>query len=273
MASSLPETRVQPSDDVLRAFSATECPTPLPGGAGHSWRSGNLVLKPGGGMLHDWLCTALDGLTWRGVRVAAPVPAASGSWSHEGWTASTWLHGSEADWNDHSTLTAVLEAGRAFHECVAHLPRPRPLDDRSDWWALADRTAWGERTSPYPSELADVARRLAKVLEPLGPSQLVHGDLTGNVLLARDRAPAVIDVSPYWRPTAYAEGVVVADALCWHGADRDAVERAGVSRSAVARALLFRIATTAEQVAETGIRSQVPDEARRYQRAADLIDA
>lgn len=273
MAGLLHEPGPQPTDHVLRAFRATDCPTPLPGGAGQSWRSGNLVLKPGGGMLHDWLCTALDGLKCNGVRVAAPVAAMDGSWSHQGWTATTWLRGYEADWNDQTTLTAVLEAGRAFHECVAHLPRPPYLDERNDWWALADRTAWGERTSSYPPELADVARRLAAVLEPLGPAQLVHGDLTGNVLVARGLAPAVIDVSPYWRPTAYAEGVVVADALCWRGADRASVERAGVSRSAVARALLFRLATTAEQVAETGIRTHVPDEARRYQRAADLIDA
>ena len=55
-------------------------------------------------------------------------------------------------------------------------------------------------------------------VEPLGADQLVHADLTGNVLLTRDAPPGIIDISPYWRPPAYAEGIVVADAMCWHDA-------------------------------------------------------
>jgi hypothetical protein len=39
------------------------------------------------------------------------------------------------------------------------------------------------------------------------------------VLLSDGLAPAVIDMSPYWRPTAYAEAVVVVDALLWRRAD------------------------------------------------------
>jgi hypothetical protein len=72
----------------------------------------------------------------------------------------------------------------------------------------------------------------------------VHCDLTGNVLFANGLAPAIIDISPYWRPPAYAEGVVVADALCWHDAQASLADDLGVPRSAVARALLFRLLTT-----------------------------
>ena len=42
----------------------------------------------------------------------------------------------------------------------------------------------------------------------------MHGDLAGNVLLVTDAPPSVIDFSPYWRPPSYAEGIVMADALC-----------------------------------------------------------
>ena len=31
-------------------------------------------------------------------------------------------------------------------------------------------------------------------------SQLIHGDLTENILFAEGLSPAVIDFSPYWRP-------------------------------------------------------------------------
>ena len=51
------------------------------------------------------------------------------------------------------------------------------------------------------------------------PSQLIHGDLGGNVLFADGEPPAVIDFSPYWRPAGLALAVAAVDALTWSGAD------------------------------------------------------
>ena len=106
---------------------------------------------------------------------------------------------------------------------------------------------------------------------PLGPSQIVHGDLTGNVLVAPGAPPAVIDISPYWRPPEYAEGVVIADALCWHGASASVLGEVGVSVTAVARALLFRLGAT-DELLLAGLATVDPQvEAERYGRAAALI--
>ena len=52
-------------------------------------------------------------------------------------------------------------------------------------------------------------------------SQVIHGDLTANVLFEAGLPPAVIDFSPYWRPAGFALAVIVADALVWGGADRE----------------------------------------------------
>jgi hypothetical protein len=76
-----------------------------------------------------------------------------------------------------------------------------------------------------------------------GPSQLVHGDLTGNVLFAAGLPPAVIDFSPYWRPTGFASAVVVGDALLWEGADVSlltAVAHVEDFPQLLVRALIFR---------------------------------
>ena len=78
------------------------------------------------------------------------------------------------------------------------------------------------------------------------PSQLVHGDLTGNVLFAGGMAPGIIDFSPYVRPAAYAIGVVISDAITWEGADLSLLE--GVSGrpemgQCLVRALIFRHVT------------------------------
>ena len=99
----------------------------------------------------------------------------------------------------------------------------------------------------------------------------MHADLTGNVLFSPRLPPAVIDISPLWRPPAYAEGVVVADALCWHGAQASLLDQAGVSVPAVARALLFRMATTNQAAFSGGGVVDLDDEARRYDRAAEAI--
>ena len=99
----------------------------------------------------------------------------------------------------------------------------------------------------------------------------MHADLTGNVLFSPTLPPAVIDLTPYWRPAEYAEGVVIADALCWHGAQASLLDQTGVSGAAVARALLFRMATTSQAVSAGAPRVDVEDEAQRYHRAAGAI--
>ena len=134
--------------------------------------------------------------------------------------------------------------------------------------------AWGEISIQIRPEFADLSRRLDAATEPpaaLGASQIVHGDLTGNVLVSPSLLPAIIDVSPYWRPTEYAEGVVIADALCWHRARPSLLEQAGLSVAAVARALLFRMATTSLAATAGDATVDIDDEARRYEQAARSI--
>jgi len=138
--------------------------------------------------------------------------------------------------------------------------------------AIADRVVWGELRSHFLPEFVDLAGRLEAALEPLGDPQVVHADLTRNVLFAPGLAPAVIDISPYWRPPTYGEGVVLADALCWHDASAGLLERAGVSGPAVARALLFRMATTNEAVVSGIGGVNLHDELRRYRNAVEAID-
>jgi hypothetical protein len=91
------------------------------------------------------------------------------------------------------------------------------------------------------------------------------------VLFSPGAPPAIIDISPYWRPPEYAEAVVIADALCSQGAPASVLYEAGVSVAAVARALLFRLVTTNELLL-ADLATVDPDaEAERYERAAALI--
>jgi uncharacterized protein (TIGR02569 family) len=249
---------------VLHAFGGNGSARPLDGGQGTSWAAEDLVFKPDGGPGHEWLAGAFADVVPDGFRLAMPVCTSDGAWVFEGWSATRWVQGLEPDYSRIPTWRAILGAGRAFHRAVAHLDRPDFLDARQDWWARADRAAWGERAIRFRPEFAALARRLQGALEPLGRPQIVHGDLTNNVLFAPGLPPAIIDISPYWRPPDYAEGIVVADALCWHDAPASLWETLDVPVAAVARALLFRMATTNERVASGAEAVDLEDQARRY---------
>ena len=133
--------------------------------------------------------------------------------------------------------------GELFHRALADVPEPELVGRRTDRWAVADRVAWGE----IPAEQFLHVEHLSELVaarQPLeAPRQLVHGDLTGNVLFAEGLTPAIIDFSPYWRPTAYPSAIVVADALVWEGADEtllDAVSHLPSFPQFLVRALIMR---------------------------------
>lgn len=264
--------RRAPTGRTLRAFGLTEVPTPLPGGQGTSWVSGGVVLKPvTSPEFQDWLGSVLGGIPDDGFRLARAVPTRDGGWTFEGWSATYKLAGVAPDHARNPAWQEILQAGRSFHRATAGLPQPEFLAGTDSWWSRADRRAWSGDWGTVSPALARLVARLHQPGLDLGPAQVVHGDLTMNVLLEPGRAPAIIDVSPYWRPPAYAEGVVLADALCWHGAPGSLLDDLGVPVAAVAQALLFRALTTQER-ADAGVGLGTFDaEVARYEAAAAAI--
>ena len=96
----------------------------------------------------------------------------------------------------------------------------------------------------FTAELDEPRPLLARRRAVEVASQLVHGDLGGNVLFDDELPPAVIDLSPYWRPAPYADAIVVADAVAGEGAPDELVD-AHLRRHGeqlLLRAVLFRVA-------------------------------
>jgi uncharacterized protein (TIGR02569 family) len=210
------EPKVPPAE-VLSAFGVRGSPSRLEGGQGGSWRAGNVVLKPLDLAEEElaWQAEVFASISCDGFRVAHPLRAHGGSFVVDGWCAWEAVEGR----HEAGRWAEIIAVGERFHAALAKVPRPHFSARRSDPWAVGDRVAWGELP---PSEFTHVKHleRLVSALEPIAaPSQLVHGDLTGNVLFDDELPPAVIDLSSYWRPTAFASAIVVADALVWEGAD------------------------------------------------------
>lgn len=240
----------RPQSHILTAFGASLPVDHISSGQGTTWLARNMVLKP--------LDMTAEQLYWQAeivklliatgealvLRLAAPLPAKDGTLIVDGWTAWDRLDGTSEHierWDD------IIAAGNRFCELTQHIPRPSFLDARQDPWAVADRIAWGEQSAESVMHVRFVPtllKALASRLPVHELSQLIHGDLTGNVLFSPDKAPAVIDISPYWRPPSYATAVVLVDALTWEDAPLDWARGYLVNMvqlQAFIRALLFRI--------------------------------
>ncbi len=226
-------------EPVLAAFDVGGRPEPLSGGMGQSVRVGDVVLKPAGDEAEaSWLAQLQHDLRPVGLRTPRPRRAADGRWVVDGWSATAYLAGDgrPGRWAD------TMAAGRALHAALRAEPRPELLDRRTHRWAVADRVAWGEATA----DLGPVGERLTARRRPLDlPRQLVHCDLSGNVLFHDSEPPAVIDLSLYWRPPPYAEAIVAVDAFLWYDAEPgvlDMVEHEHATQLLL-RATVFRLCT------------------------------
>ena len=204
---------------------------------GRAMVAGDIVFKPVEDEAEStWVAEVLSTLVSDDIRIARPLRSGDGRWVVDGWTAWERIGGRPAlRWND------ILAAGRALHAATRTVDRPDVLDTRDHPWARADRMAWGEERG---SDVRVAEPVLARV-RPLDlESQVVHGDLTGNVLFAAGERPGIIDFSPYWRPPGWALAVVVVDAVVWHGAPfalADALADEPEADQLLARATLFRL--------------------------------
>ncbi|TDE26506.1 TIGR02569 family protein, partial [Nonomuraea mesophila] len=257
-----PETG-RPPEEVLDAYGAEGPPVWL----GGAWRVGDLVVKQVEFLPETlWRAEVLSALPGApAFRVARPVRARDGAWTACGWEAARLVPGEP----DVSRQDDVLRAGAAFHEAIAHLPRPAFLDVRDDPWSYGDRVAWEEL--PGPSGGAGLLEPLVRARRPVDlPSQAVHGDLPGNVLFAGGLPPAIIDWPVYWRPPSWAAAVAVVDALCWYGASPKLAERwAHLPEwgQMLIRALVYRIVT---HEALAGPAAWTPEHLSAYRPVIDL---
>ncbi|WP_129668040.1 TIGR02569 family protein [Phytoactinopolyspora endophytica] len=262
-----------PSRETLASFGVpTDGLRPLDGGQGTSWRAGDLVLKPVDNPVETgWRAEVLASIAeTEEFRVARPARTLDGRWTADGWQASYAVTGQE----DHGRPDDVLRAGAAFHSAVRTLPRPSFLDTRDDPWTFGDRMAWEESPVIGSDAVLSLLEPLAAQRCPVDlPSQVVHGDLLGNVLFAEGHAPAVIDWPVYFRPPQWAAAVVVCDAMTWYKAPPDLADRwshLAEWKQMLVRALIYRIAT---DDAASGFSGPPPSITEAYRPVIEAVGA
>jgi uncharacterized protein (TIGR02569 family) len=213
-----------------------------------------------------WQAGLFASISCDGFRVPEPLRAKDMSLVVDGWCAWQAVQGR----HEARRWPEIIAVGERFHAALVAVPRPEFIARRTDAWAIGDRVAWGELAADKFSHVKHLAR-LRSALQPVtAPNQLVHGDLTANVLFEERLPPAVIDLAPYWRPPAFASAIVIADALVWEGADEsllEAVAHVDDFDQYLLRALIYR------SVSDRLLRPDGPirrDDADPYLPAVDL---
>lgn len=276
------------SPAVLQAFGISGSPVPLAGGQGRSVLAGETVLKAVDDPIEvEWVMgiqhqVLRDKDKASGYRLAEPLMTADGCYVADGWSAARLISGQpgpKGRWEE------VLNASRAFHKDLERIVRQPPvfLEQRSHRWAKADRVAWSEDVEHKRDVVADldgVFTRLKELRRPVpeteGRSQIIHGDLSGNVLLTstpQNISPGIIDVSPYWRSVEYAEAMLVADGLLDFGEGEELIRlvgRDGYRLQMLVRALMFRVVAWSERCKEVG-RPIDAEYRKSFERAFELV--
>lgn len=268
-------TPERPAATILEAFGlGDKSLSHLGGGEGRTWAAGDTVLKPVSDTEEAaWVAGVMAGLPEQGFRVSRPRRSVDGRWAVDGWSAWNRVAGEHdfvGRWPD------VIAVGELFHAQLRAVPRPPFLDRRRSPWDAGDRAAWGEEPLALRSpELRRLVERFQALLRPLRlSSQVIHGDLPGNVLFADPLPPAVIDFSPYWRPAGFAAAIVVVDAIAWYGADEallDSVQHIEDIDQLLARAAIYRI-VTADRFATSAGRRYVEANVAAYEPLAALVE-
>ncbi|MGS2806107.1 TIGR02569 family protein [Nocardia sp. MW-W600-9] len=258
-------TSVEPPEHVRATFGLREVTPVSLGDWDGGWRLGDVVLSPVADHARAaWSAKVRETLAVDGLRVARPVRATDGRYVVSGWRADTFVDGAPEPRYDE-----VVSVSLRLHKATAQLERPRFLVQPPvapwvdvDVFVAADRAAWESvplrslraggvpiAATPDGQRSLELIGQLATLRKPVrGPDQLVHGDLFGTVLFAGAHTPGLTDITPYWRPAAWAAGVVVVDALAWGGGDDGLLDRWSSLPEwpqMLLRALIFRLAVHA----------------------------
>ena len=181
-----------------------------------SWRCGDLVVKP--------LDLSIEEVRWRGALFEAARERRLSRLAAARRSATAGVPGSTcAGEHRERAWSEIIAVGERFHAAIVGRRRGRRF------WISAQTTGRSASASPgvsfrprsslTSSTCRDSQRRSGRSTRPRASSCTATSPATCSSRTTLP--PAVIDFSPYWRPTGFASAVVVGDALLWEGADAD----------------------------------------------------
>ncbi|KAF5019724.1 hypothetical protein F66182_8267 [Fusarium sp. NRRL 66182] len=230
---------------VMRAFGVATRPKRIEGGRGLCFHAADTILRPSDdNQESDFvaeMCKSITALKPTEYRLSFPLQTVHppSTYIYQGWTAWTFVSGEAAP---KGKFEIILKTCRAFtaHLGKLHCEKPEFLSTRQNRFTEADLVTWEEKTLDEVDKIStDILSRIQPTLQQLVAlrkplqnvkNQLIHGDLTGNILFDPMLPPGIIDITLYWRPAEYAEAIIVADGLMWLDQGRELLETYGTDQ-------------------------------------------
>lgn len=257
------------NQDITKAFGVKGNPTKLDGGEGTSYRVEDIVFKPAYSIEEtSWVAELLLGIDEDSFRISRPIRSKTGSWVYKGWQASKYEVGEE----NKKKWTEKIDISRRLHGVIKDIERQPFIGRRNNPWEAADKDVWRGKFNFNEEITSETTRLTALFSEVKLSSQLIHGDMTGNVLFHETLPPLVIDFSLYWRPSEYALAIIIVDSIVWDDAPEtllDEMENTHSNNQLLIRAALWRIKVT-DLVSKSN--NSLVKEVSHYRNLIDLIE-
>lgn len=230
--------------DILDLFGISGKIEKLAGGQGQSVRVGDFVLKPIEEVAkYSWIGEVLESILTYDLAIAQPVRSKKGNFVENGYGVTQYITGD-------FFAGRIEEKIKACQKLNQLLQSVRPPEDWIRWsspWQLANRIAWEETTLPDNTDIQsrEIIEAIKAEYKPIDLSkQLIHSDLAGNILF-KGTTPVIIDFSPEFRPSAYAEVLLITDSIAWHQEKAESLwilpYPKGLIRQLALRAIVFRL--------------------------------
>jgi len=220
----------------------------LEGGSGHAYRFGDVVIKQ---VLDTeeskWSSELLNKIPISSeILIAKPVKAKSGSWVIENWAATTYIKSAHIknNWQDR------LNASRKFHALLKNYAWNVALRPKRHRFSYANSIVWGDISfeNMFNGKIGAYIKQIFSFFKHINcNNQIIHSDLCGNTLFTENKIPVIIDFSPAFRPTAYAEAIIVCDGIAWENAPLELIDilNAKDRDQYILRAINFRLIVAA----------------------------
>lgn len=236
------------SEEILNSFHLSGDIVPLRGGQHTSVRVNNAVLKPVDDIQHcEWLLSIINNLNPHGYRVSKPIRSRYGTFVAKGWACTHYERGRDIK----GQIKEKLQVSRLFHHDLSSIPFG-DIPHIDNPWSKGHRIAWqiDEIPGELPEEIYERLDHLLKMvrLQEQYKVQIVHSDLSGNILFDQVLNPLVIDFSPTVAPVEYAEAILVCDCIAWQGSEVSEIgllPNNDLYKEMMVRAIIFRLAVSA----------------------------
>ncbi|MCK8061115.1 MULTISPECIES: hypothetical protein [unclassified Fusibacter] len=233
------------SKKILEAFHLTGEGLALEGGQEQSRLFDKTVLKPVyDESYYNQIAEIFNQLENPAYRISKHLKANNGHYSFMGYGATMYEAGFEVD----DRLKEKLLVSNAFHEALKEIATSL-LPKTDDPWSRAHRLLWQGERLEATSDMAIFVNHLLNQLPIYDEAlQIIHSDLSSNILFHETLAPLIIDFSPAVAPKSFADAVLICDSIAWGSQPLASLEllKSNINfKESVLYAVAFRVATIA----------------------------